>query len=92
MLLEKHLGVLPALTDARLAIGPPRTAFADDIALERDIEDRPHLRDAFAVGDIEFGLPERRRDFVLDDLDARARAHHVGPDFDLFEFADIQAD
>jgi hypothetical protein len=62
------------------------------LAFSRDVEDRAHLRDAAAVGDVELGLSKRRRDLILHDFGTRARTDDVGADLDLFELADIDAD
>src|ERR1700676_3581615 len=92
VLLEERLRVLAALADALLAVGVPRARLADDVALERDVDDRAHLRDPLAVGDVEFGHAERWRDLVLDDLDAGARADDVGSDLYLLELAHVEPD
>ena len=44
------------------------------LAFDAQIEQLARLGDALAVHDVELGLLERRRDLVLDDLDARAAA------------------
>src|SRR5579872_3120781 len=92
VLLEIRFRVLATLTDPLIAIGVPRAALTDDISLERDIDDRTHLRYAVPVRDVELRLAERRRDLVFDDLYARARADDFLPNFYLFELANVQAD
>src|SRR5581483_2238624 len=91
VLLEERLRVLAALADPLLAVRVPRARLPDDVAVERDVDDRAHLRDPLAVGDVELGLAERRRDLVLDDLHAGARADDLLADLDLLELADVEA-
>src|SRR5580692_5014700 len=90
MLLEEALGVFAALADALLSVGVPGAALADDVLIERDVEDRSHLRDAVTVGDVELGLPEWWSAFILDDFDARARSDAVLADLDRFELANVE--
>src|SRR5581483_896809 len=86
------LGVFAPLTDPRLTVRVPRAALTDDVAFERDVEDRAHLADAVSVGDVELRLTERRRDLVLDDFNARTRTDDLLPDLDLLELAHVQPD
>src|SRR4029453_10553060 len=70
VVLEELLGVLAALAEALAAVREPRAALLDDPLVDGEIEQVAFLRDPLAVHDVELGLAERRRQLVLDDLDA----------------------
>jgi len=48
------------------------------------------LENSASVRDIELGLPERRRDLILNHFHTRARADDVLTDFDGFELANVE--
>src|SRR5829696_8355655 len=76
VLLQEALCVLAALTELFTLIGEPRAGLLDDRHLHTEVEQRTFTADALAVHDVELGLPERRCDLVLDDLDPSAGADH----------------
>src|SRR5262245_22150758 len=79
--LEEAFGVLAALADALGVIGEPRARLLDHAGLDAEIENLAALGDALAVHDVEFDLLERRRQLVLDHLDAglvRSEERRVG--------------
>src|ERR1700674_5645749 len=90
MLFEVCLGVLAALADALISVRVPRPGLADDVLLEPDVDERTRAADPLAVGDVELRHLERRRDFVLDDLHARARTDDIRADLDALQLADVQ--
>ena len=60
--------------------------------LDTHVDERAFLADALAVENVELGLLERRRDLVLDDLDASAVTHCVGTVLESFDTTDVEAD
>src|SRR5207249_7459364 len=92
VLARTRLRVFPSLAEPLAAIGEPRTAFLDDALFNGEVEQIALARDAFAVHHVEFGLAERRRHFVLHDLDARAAAHHGVAVLDAGDAANVHAD
>src|SRR5262249_56845048 len=68
--LEKRLGVFAPLADALAVIGEPGARFFDHARFHAKVDQLAALRHAFAVHDVEFDLLERRRQLVLDHLDA----------------------
>src|SRR4051812_9664812 len=89
VVLEELLDVFAALTEALAVIGEPRAALFDDALVDREVEQVPGLRNAFAVHDVELGLAEGRRDLVLDHLHARAAADHDVAVLDRGDAADV---
>ena len=89
---EERLDVLPALAELLTLVGEPGTRLLDEPEVDRDVEERPFAADALAVHDVELGLLERCRALVLDDLDPRPVADHVGPVLDRLDAADVQPD
>src|SRR5438034_2219314 len=77
--LEERLGVLAALADALAVIGEPGARLLDDARLHAEVDQLAALRHAFAVHDVELDLLERRRELVLDDLDAGLVGDHLVP-------------
>ncbi len=61
-------------------------------ALDAEIDQLADLGDALAVHDVELDLLERRRDLVLDDLDAGLVADHLVALLDRADAADVEAD
>ena len=92
VLREEHLGVGPALAEALVVVAEERAALGDDVVEDAEVEQRAFARDALAVGDVELGLLERRRDLVLDDLDADAVAHGLGAVLERLDAADVEPD
>ncbi len=78
VLREEARRILTALAEALVAEAEVRAGLLDDLLLERDVEHRPLPGNPGAVDDVELGLLERRRDLVLDDLDADAIAERLG--------------
>src|SRR5215213_135555 len=70
VLVEEGLGVVAPLAEPLVAVGEERARLGDDVVLDPEVEDAARGRDALAELDVELGLAERRRDLVLDDLDA----------------------
>src|SRR5215468_10556314 len=68
--LEEAFGVLAALADALAVVGEPGARLFDHARLDAEIDQLAALRHAFAVHDVELDLLERRRELVLDHLDA----------------------
>src|SRR6185295_19520176 len=62
----------------------------DDVLLDAEIDDLTFSRDADAVEDLELGSLERRRDLVLDDLDARFAPDHLFALLDRAGAADVE--
>src|SRR5919112_1469678 len=91
VVLEKLLGVLATLTEALLIEIEPRPALAHDSQVDPDVEDAAFDRDPLVVHDVELGLPEGRRDLVLDDLHPRPRPDGVGAVLDRLDAADIHS-
>ena len=81
------------LTLNALAVhGEPRARLVDELKLHAKIDDLADLGDAFAVDDVKFGLLERGRDLVFDDLGAGTVAHHFRAGFERFDAAHVDAD
>src|SRR3954467_13559520 len=77
VLVEERLGVVAALAEALVAVGEERAGLRDDVVLDAEVDQAAGGRDALAELDVELGLAERRRDLVLDDLDADAVADRL---------------
>src|SRR5215216_2527854 len=77
VVLEIHLGVLAALTDALRTVAIPRARLVDDVRLGGNVEHQARMADALGIHDVELGLLERRRDLVLHDLHAHVRADDI---------------
>ena len=63
--------VVLALADLVAAVRVPGAGLLDDVVRDAQLDDLALARDALAVQDVEQRLAERRRDLVLDHLDAR---------------------
>ena len=74
-----------------LAVGEERARLRDDVVLDPEVQDAARRRDAAAELDVELGLAERRRDLVLDDLDADAVADGLGALLEGLDPADVEA-
>ncbi len=66
---QKLASVVLALPDALAVVAVPGAGFLDELCGYAQVDDFAFARDAFAIEDVEFGLAERRRHLVLDDLD-----------------------
>src|SRR3970040_632195 len=71
MLNQLAARILLALADALPLVAEPGTGFLDDVVFAAEVDDLAFTRDAVAIENLELRGPERRRHFVLDDLDAR---------------------
>ena len=71
MLFEEISSVVTSLANPLFAVAVPGARLVDDAGLDAEVDDVAVALDALAEEDVELGLPERRRDLVLDDLDAR---------------------
>ena len=92
MLGQELARVLAPLTELLALVGEPGARLLDDLEVDADVDERALLRDALAVHDVELALAERRRDLVLHDLDARARADDVGAVLEVLDLADVEPD
>src|SRR5207249_8523731 len=72
--------------------GEPGAALVDDLAIDGEIEQVAFLRNPLAIHDVELRLTKRRRDLVLDDLDAGAAADDDVAVLDRADAADVDAD
>src|ERR1043165_5108806 len=77
IVLQERLRALAPLPDALAVIGEPGAGFFHDTRLDSEIDDLAHLGDTLAVHDGELDLLERRRELVLDHLDAGLVADHL---------------
>src|SRR5204862_3892485 len=89
--LETELGVLPALADALAVVGEPGARFLHHPGLDAEVDQLAVFRYAFAVHDVELDLLERRRELVLDHLDAGLVADHLVAILDRADAADVEA-
>src|ERR1700694_1880596 len=92
VLLEEELGVLAALAEALAVVGEPGAGLLDDAGLDAEIDELAGLGNALAIHDVELDLLERRRQLVLDHLDARLVADHLVALLDRADTANIEAD
>ena len=79
MLEQEITGVFLTLPDPIAVEAVPGAGLLDDVLLDAEIDDFAFTRDTDAVEDLELGRLERRRDLVLDDLDARLAAMTSSP-------------
>src|SRR5579875_2368941 len=77
MALQVVAHVIAPLPQPLFAVAVPRAALLDDVVLGGDVHEASLTRDAAAVQDVELRLAKRRRDLVLDDLDARPAPHDL---------------
>src|ERR1035437_4010419 len=76
--LQEGTRILASLPDALSFVAEPRSRLLQDILRHRQIEQVAFARNPFAIKNVELGFAKRRCDFVLHDLDPRARARdHV---------------
>src|SRR5205085_5919061 len=89
--LEERAGVFLALADALTVAAVPRTRFLDELRIDAHVDQLALARDAFAVEDFGNDLLERRRQLVLDDLDAGLVADDLFALLDRADATDVQA-
>src|SRR5690606_37111546 len=92
VLLQEGLCVLAALAEADIAVGEPSAGLVDDVGLHAEIDQQPGMADPLVEHDVELGLPERRSDLVLDDLDAGAVPDLVLAVLDRADPADVETE
>src|SRR4051794_21892774 len=92
MILQVVLRVFATLPNALAVIRVPGAGFLDDTGLHAEIDQFAAFRDALAVHDVEIDGLERRRHFVLDDLDAGLVADDLVALLDRADAADIEPD
>src|ERR671918_928480 len=90
VLAQVALHVVAALAQALVAVGEERAGLLDDPVLDPEVEDAALARDSGAVLDVELGLPERRGDLVLDDLDPNPVPNRLGALLEGLDTADIE--
>src|SRR4051794_7663149 len=89
VVLEELLGVVAALSKPGLAVGEERARFLDQILLDAEVEKPALTGDPLPVLDVELGLTEGRRDFVLHHFDADPIADRLGAFFQRFDPTDV---
>src|SRR5690606_4015998 len=87
--LEIQAHIVLALADAVALVAVPGARLFDEVVQPAEFDQFALARRALAVQDFELGLAERRRDLVLDDLDARFRADHLVAALDRADAADV---
>src|SRR5690606_15120766 len=87
---EEVAGVLLALAELVAVVRVPSARLAHDLVLDAVVDEAALTRDADPVQDVEFGLLERRRHLVLDDLDAGAVTDRVGAVFQGLDATDVE--
>ncbi len=92
VLFEERLGVGAALSQALVVVAEEGAALGDDVVHHAEVEQGALARDALAVHDVELRLLERRRDLILDHLDADAVADGLGAVFQRLDAADVEPD
>src|SRR5262249_42191974 len=92
MLAQERGRVLPSLSEPLVAEAEVGAGLGDDLPLQRSIEDGALPGDPRAVDDVELGLLERRRDLVLDHLDADAVADRLHALLQRLDPADVEPD
>src|SRR5205809_7872955 len=85
-------GGFAALGDIFAFVGVPGAGFFDDAVVGGQIDKVAFSADALVVHDVEFGLAERRSDFVFDDFDADVVADNGVALLNLADAADIHSD
>src|SRR5690242_694844 len=91
MFLEIEARVVLALPDPLAVVAVPGAGFLDEVVVDAELDQLAFARGALAVEDLELGLPERRGDLVLDDLDARLGADDFLAALDRADAADVEA-
>src|SRR5690554_5780644 len=81
-----------SLSQLGFAITEPAAAFLNDVQIYAQIHNLTGFGDALTVHNVEFGLTEGRRYFVLDHFHAGLVAHHLIAVFQLRNTTDIQTD
>src|SRR5262249_7455309 len=75
VLLQERARGFAALPEALAGEAVPRSRLFDDTVFCTEVQKVAFSRDTFAIEDVDFGFTERRRDFVLHDLDPGAAAN-----------------
>src|SRR5690606_17392144 len=91
-LLQIVARIVLALADTVAAVAVPGAGFLDDLVVGAQIENLAFARRAFSIQNVEMRFAERRRNLVLDNLDARFVADHFVARLDGTGTADIEAD
>ena len=74
VLLQVAANIFTALPNALALVAVSRARLVDDIVQNREVQHIAFARDSLAVKNVELGIAEWRRHFILDDLDLGARA------------------
>src|SRR5678816_3719022 len=82
--------VVLALADAFAAVAVPGAGLVDDLVVAAHVDQFALTADALAVEDLGDDLLERRRELVLDDLDARLVADDFLALLDRADAADVE--
>src|ERR1700756_1043223 len=78
VIFQELAGILAPLANAFALIAEPRPRLLKNIVVDRDVEQVALARNTFSVEDVELGLAEGRRDFILHHLHPRPRTgYHV---------------
>ena len=88
---QPHAHIVFALADFSTVVAVPSAGFFDDVVFHAQIDYFAFPAHAFAVENIEFGLAERRRNFVFNHFNFGFIAQNVVAFFDLAGAADIEA-
>src|SRR5215212_4290285 len=91
VLFQHRLSVFPALTQAFALIRKPGATLFHGTLRHRKIEQIAFARNAFAIHDVELTLAERRRHFVLRDLNFGAIADYAIAVFDRADATNIES-
>src|SRR6185437_7356714 len=91
MLAQELACVVLPLPDLVARVCIPGTRFFDDPVIDAELDDLALAADALAVQDVEECLAKRRRNLVLDDLDARFFADDFLAALDRADAADVEA-
>src|SRR4026207_1490034 len=75
--LEELFGLFPALAEAEVVVREPGAGLGRDVRGAAAVKQAALTADALAVHHVEFRNAERRRDLVLDHLDADAATNGV---------------
>src|SRR6266478_2806441 len=89
---QRVSSLLAARADPLAADLEPSAALLDQVALDGQVEQLVRPRDAYAVEDVELGLPERRGHLVLHHLHPGAVPDHLLAVLDGADAPDVEAD
>src|SRR5262249_28967685 len=88
---QEFAGIVLALAEAVVFVDGPGAQAPQHAVNHAELENLTLARDALPVQDVEVSRAERRRDFVLDDLDARFRADDLVAFLDRADAPDVHA-